>query len=58
MRETMWEEFAHSFATHGEKWRTMAKAKSTVRNDLANRCNEIKPGAVDENRTRGLILAN
>jgi hypothetical protein len=34
----------------------MAKAKSNVCNDSTNRCNEIKPGAGDKNRTRVLSL--
>jgi hypothetical protein len=36
----------------------VAKAKSNVCNDSTNRCNEIKPGVGDENRTRVLSLGN
>jgi hypothetical protein len=36
----------------------VAKAKSKVCNDFTNRCNKIKPGAVDGNRTRVLSLGS
>jgi len=47
-----------------EKWRTggivanSGESQQQCCNDLVNRCNEIKPGAGDENRTRVLSLGS
>ena len=42
----------------GEQKRTVAKANINVCNDFVSRCDEIKLGAGDENRTRVLSLGS